>query len=442
MKICVIGAGYVGLVAALSFAKYKNDVICVDKDVNKVNQLNKGIPTIYEEGLEPLLKKCLEKKYILFTNNIRTAISLSDVIMITVGTPTNPDWSVDISQVIDAANEISISIDKYKVIIIKSTVPVGTHETVKNIFINRGVNENNFDVVSNPEFLREGRALNDFLNGDRMVIGSNSKKAIRIINKIYGPFKTKIIYTNPPTAELIKYASNALLATKISFINEMANLCSKVDANIETLSYGLGLDKRISKEFLNAGIGYGGSCFPKDTKALVNIGEKYGCEFNIVRSTIKVNENQRLKPVEILLDHYNKIEGKTIAILGLTFKPGTDDIRDAPSLYIIDELLSMGAKIKCYDPTVSKEMETLFPNITYCNSIIETVKDSHCAIICTELDEFYKMDLKIIAENMKKPVLIDGRNIIRMKKAKKSGFSHYYSIGNGSFEINDSTIHK
>lgn len=440
MKICVIGAGYVGLVAALSFAKYKNDVICVDKDINKVKQLNKGIPTIYEEGLEPLLKKCLEKKYILFTTNIRTAISLSDIVMIAVGTPTNPDWSVDISQVIDAADEISSSIDKYKVIIIKSTVPVGTHDAVKKIFMDKGIDENKFDIVSNPEFLREGRALNDFLNGDRMVIGSDSKKAVKIINKIYGPFKTQIVYTNPPTAELIKYASNALLATKISFINEMANLCSKVGANIETLSYGLGLDKRISKEFLNAGIGYGGSCFPKDTKALVNIGEKYGCEFNIVRSTIKVNENQRLKPVEILLDHYNKIEGKTISILGLTFKPGTDDIRDAPSLYIIDELLSMGARIKCYDPKVSKEIRTLFPDITYCNSIVETVEDSYCTIICTELEEFYKMDLKLIAEKMKKPVLIDGRNIIKMKKAVKSGFSHYYSIGNGCYEKKGSTF--
>lgn len=433
MKICVVGAGYVGLVAALSFAKYKNDVICVDKDIQKVKQLNKGIPTIYEEGLEPLLQKCLKKKYILFTNNINTAIELSDVIMIAVGTPTKPDWSVDISQVVDASIQISKKINKYKVIIIKSTVPVGTHEIVENLLVKNGVNKKDFDIVSNPEFLREGRALNDFLHGDRMVVGCKSKKAQKVMNELYNSFNTKIIYTNPPTAELIKYASNALLATKISFINEIANLCSKVDANIDTLSYGLGLDKRISPEFLKAGIGYGGSCFPKDTKALVNIGEKYGCEFNIVRSTIKVNEDQRLKPVEILLDHYNKIEGKTISLLGLTFKPGTDDIRDAPSLFIIDELLQMGAHIKCYDPMVSEEIKSLFPNITYCSSIEDTVKDSYCAIICTELYEFYKMDLEVIAKNMRKPVLIDGRNMIDINEAEKSGFSHYYSIGNGNF---------
>lgn len=436
MKICVVGAGYVGLVAALSFAKYKNDVICVDKDIKKVKQLNKGIPTIYEEGLEPLLNKCLKKKYILFTDNINKAISLSDVIMIAVGTPTKPDWSVDISQVVDASVEISKEIDKYKVIIIKSTVPVGTHEVVENLLLKNGVDRKNFDVVSNPEFLREGRALNDFLHGDRMVIGCKSEKAQKVMDELYSPFKTKIINTNPPTAELIKYASNALLATKISFINEMANLCSKVDANIDTLSYGLGLDSRISPEFLRAGIGYGGSCFPKDTKALVNIGEKYGCEFNIVRSTIKVNENQRLKPVEILLDHYNKIEGKTISLLGLTFKPGTDDIRDAPSLFIIDELLQMGARIKCYDPMVSEEIKSLFPNITYCDSIEDTVRDSYCTIICTELDEFFKMDLESIAKKMKKRVLIDGRNMIDIEEARKSGFSYYYSIGNGSFGNN------
>ena len=433
MKICVVGAGYVGLVAALSFAKYRNDVICVDKDINKVNQLNKGIPTIYEEGLEKLLTKCLRKKYILFTTNIYTAISLSDVIMIAVGTPTNTDWSVDISQVIYTTNQIANSINRYKVIIIKSTVPVGTNEIVKNILLDKGIDKNNFDIVSNPEFLREGKALNDFLDGDRIVIGSYSKKAVKLIKKLYSPFRSKMIYTNPPTAELIKYASNALLATKISFINEMANLCSKVDANIETLSYGLGLDNRISKEFLRAGIGYGGSCFPKDTKALVNIGEKNGCEFNIVKSTIKVNENQRLKPVEILLDHYNNLENKTISILGLTFKPGTDDIRDAPSVYIIDELLNMGAKIKCYDPMVSKDIFSLFPDIIYCNSILETIEDSYCTIICTELDEFNTMDLTLIVKYMKKPVLIDGRNIIDINKAKESGFSHYYSIGNGSF---------
>jgi UDPglucose 6-dehydrogenase len=436
LKICVVGVGYVGLVAALSFAKYNNDIICVDKDINKIKQLNNGIIPIFEEGLEELLNTCIKNKKISFTQDLDVAIKKSEIIFIAVGTPTNDDWSVDISQVIHVANEISKAINKYKVVVIKSTVPVGTNDKIKKIFLNNGLNDKHFDIVSNPEFLREGKALNDFLNGDRMVLGCESKRALKILEKLYRPFNTKLIFTTPQTAELIKYASNAFLATKISFINEIANLCSKVNANIETISYALGLDNRISAEFLKAGIGYGGSCFPKDTKALVSIGKEYNSSFNIIESTIEVNENQRLLPVKLVCEHYNDLNGKIISIFGLTFKPGTDDIREAPSLYIINELLKKGAKIKCYDPMVSNEIKNIYPDIIYCNNIYETVDNSSCIIICTELMEFYNMNLKELAKIMNYPMLIDGRNIIDMEKAKKSGFQCYYSIGNGSYDNN------
>jgi len=433
LKICVIGAGYVGLVAALSFAKFKNNVICVEKDKTKIDKLNKGIPTIYEEGLESLLKKCLVKKSISFTCDIDMAVGKSDIIFIAVGTPTNADWSVDISQVINVTNQISKSIAEYKVIVTKSTVPVGTQKRIKEILNNNGVSEDKFDVVSNPEFLREGRAIDDFLHGDRIVIGCDSEKATTLMKKLYKPLKTPVIITTPPTAELIKYASNAFLATKISFINEIANLSNIVDADIDTIAYALGMDKRISPEFLQAGIGYGGSCFPKDTKALVSIGKDYNYDFNIVKSAIDVNNAQRLLPVKILLNHYNSLKGKIVTLLGLTFKPGTDDIREAPSLYIIKALLEKGAIIKCYDPMVSDEIKAIFPQITYCNDLYDSVTDSQCIILCTELDAIRQMDLRYAAEKMMHAVMIDGRNMFDISVVKSCGFKSYYSIGKGSY---------
>lgn len=433
MKICVIGAGYVGLVAALSFASLKNDVICVEKDFEKVDQLTRGIPTIFEEGLEEMLTKCLNKKTILFTTDIESAVEKSDIIFIAVGTPTKEDWTVNIDQVVSVVNQISNVIDNYKVIVTKSTVPIGTQKYIKELLKKNGVSEENFDIVSNPEFLREGTALYDFLNGDRIIIGCDSKKAESIMKKLYNPFETKMICTNPPTAELIKYASNAFLSTKISFINEVANFCSKTGADITTVAYALGLDNRISPKFLKAGIGYGGSCFPKDTKALVKIGEQYDCAFRIIESAIEVNENQRVIPVEILLNHYNDLNGKIISILGLTFKPGTDDTREAPSLYIIEELLKKGAIIKCYDPMASEEIKKIFPNITCYDNIYDSLIDSDCAIVCTDLEEFFEIDLKVFSSKMKTPMLIDGRNMFDIEDVKNSGFDYYYSIGKGRF---------
>ncbi|QUI24234.1 UDP-glucose/GDP-mannose dehydrogenase family protein [Vallitalea pronyensis] len=433
MKICVIGAGYVGLVAALSFATFKNNVICVEKDQEKVDKLKQGVPIIYEKGLEPLLKTCLSKKKIIFTTDIDRAVKKSDIIFIAVGTPTKEDWSVDVSQVMEVANQISQSINTYKIIVTKSTVPVGTQKRIKDIIHDNGVQENKYDVVSNPEFLREGRAINDFLHGERIVLGCDSEKASSIMKKLYKPLRTPVIVTTPPTAELIKYASNAFLATKISFINELANLSNIVEADIDTIAYALGMDKRISPEFLQAGIGYGGSCFPKDTKALVNIGKHYDYDFRIVKSAIDVNETQRLLPIDILLNHYESLEGKIITLLGLTFKPGTDDIREAPSLYIIKALLEKGAIVKCYDPMVSNEIKKIYPQLTYCDDLYDSVVDSECLILCTELDDIYQMDLKKVVKKMMNAIMIDGRNMFDMDEVKSKGFKGYYSMGKGSY---------
>ncbi|WP_432665442.1 UDP-glucose/GDP-mannose dehydrogenase family protein [Wukongibacter baidiensis] len=432
MNISVIGAGYVGLITSLGFAKHGNKVICVEKDIEKVEKLNKGIPTIFEENLEELLNDCLSSKSIFFTKNIHQAISDSDVVFIAVGTPEMDNWDVDITQVTEVVNQISHSINKYKVIVNKSTVPVGTQKYVKDLLINNGVSKDKFDVVSNPEFLREGKAIHDFLNGDRIVIGYDSEKAKMIMKKLYEPFNSKVVFTPPEAAELIKYASNAFLATKISFINEIANLCNKVGANVEAVAAGMGLDKRISPEFLRAGIGYGGSCFPKDTKALVSIGKKNGCDFKVVNSAIEVNENQRVLPVKILMDRYKSLKDKTITILGLTFKAGTNDIREAPSLYIIEELLKQGAVIKAYDLEASDEIKKIFPNINYCDDLYESLVDSHCAVICTDWPEFSTLDLSIVKKKMSTPMVIDGRNILDLKEVKKNALQ-YYSVGRGSW---------
>jgi len=348
MNICVIGAGYVGLITALCFGKKENKVICIEKDLNKLKLLKRGIPTIFEDGLNELLKESLSSNSVQFTADLVLGIKSSDIIFIAVGTPTKENWDVDIGQVQQVIDLISPYIDKYKVVVTKSTVPVGTQKYIKSKLLENNVPKEFFDVVSNPEFLREGKAIYDFFNGDKIVIGCESRKAEKIMKKLYGSFKIKMVITSPETSELIKYTSNALLSVKIPFMNEIANICTEVGADIDVIAYALGLDKRISPLFLKAGIGYGGSCFPKDTKALVKISENYNCNLEILKTTVDVNEKQRVLPVKILKEHYKEIEGKIVAILGLTFKPGTDDIREAPSLYIIEKLLRDKVKIKAY----------------------------------------------------------------------------------------------
>ncbi|MCB2294152.1 UDP-glucose/GDP-mannose dehydrogenase family protein [Clostridium algoriphilum] len=432
MNICVIGAGYVGLITALCFGKKENKVICVEKDLNKLKMLKNGTPTIFEEGLDELLKESLRVASVQFTEDFELGIKSSDIIFIAVGTPTNDNWDVDIAQVDEVINLISPYIDKYKVIVTKSTVPVGTQKYIKIKFLENQVPKGNFDVVSNPEFLREGKAIYDFFYGDKIVIGCDSLKAEETMKKLYEPFNIKMVLTNPETAELIKYTSNALLSVKISFMNEIANLCNKVGADIDVIAYALGLDKRISPLFLKAGIGYGGSCFPKDTKALVKISENYNCDLDILRATVNVNEKQRVLPVIILKEYYKEVEDKVVAILGLTFKPDTDDIREAPSLYIIEELLKSKVNVKAYDPMVTKEIKNIFPDITYSYDMYECLADSDAVIICTEWSEFYNIDLFKAQELMRESVIIDGRNILDKAKIKEANIKAYYSIGKGN----------
>ncbi|MTI66466.1 MAG: UDP-glucose/GDP-mannose dehydrogenase family protein [Firmicutes bacterium] len=430
MKITVIGSGYVGLIAALGFGIKNNKVICVDKDKEKIKSLKKGIPIIYEKGLDKYLKKCIEEKKITFSTDIKKGIRESNIIFIAVGTPALNNGDVDMTQVKEVINDISKYINEYKVIVNKSTVAIGTQKYIKRMLNDKGISNEYFDIVSNPEFLREGKAFDDFFNTDRIVIGYDSEIAKEIMGKLYKNFNKKIVYTNPETAELIKYASNGFLATKISFINEIANLCDEIGGNVEDISYVLGLDKRISPLFLNAGIGFGGSCFPKDTQALVKIGKKYGVAFNVIKSTIDVNNKQRIIPIKKLLNHYKDISGKIISVLGLTFKPGTDDIREAPAIYIINELIKNEAIVKCYDPNVSRKIKEIYPQIEYCNTPYDTFIDSSCAIFCTEWDEFSKLDLFKLKDKMKEPLIIDGRNIFDYKDVKKAKIN-YFAIGRG-----------
>lgn len=432
MNICIIGAGYVGLISAICFAKKGNKVICVEKDLEKINKLKQGVPTIFEEGLDELLKECLKDNTVMFTQDLELGVKSSEMIFIAVGTPTKKNWDVDITGIEEVVKSMASYIDKYKVIVIKSTVPVGTQKYIKNLLIEKHVSKENFDIVSNPEFLREGKAIYDFFYGDKIVVGYDSEKSKMVMESLYEPFKIQMIFTNPETAELIKYTSNAFLSIKISFINEIANLCSVVGSDIDVIAKALGLDKRISPLFLKAGIGYGGSCFPKDTKALVKIAEKVKSELKIVKSTIKVNEMQRILPVKILLEHYSKIQGKTISILGLTFKPDTDDIRESPAIYIIEKLLKYNVKIKAYDPMVTNDIKNIYQNITYCDDMYECLIDSDALIICTEWSEFYNIDLNKVKENMNEAVIIDGRNVLDINKVKEASVVAYYSIGKGN----------
>ena len=431
MKLCMIGTGYVGLVSGACFSDLGNDVICVDKDLIKINNLKKGIIPIYEPGLEELVLKNYKNKRLNFSTNLSESVKKSDIIFICVGTPTKKNSnSADLSQVYSAGNEISKSINKFKIIINKSTVPVTTGDELEKI-INKSVNKKYFSVVSNPEFLREGEAIRDFIYPDRVVVGSNNKKATRILRNLYSPLVSKgakFVSTNRRAAELIKYASNAFLATKITFINEIANLCEKIDVNIEEISIGMGLDKRIGSRFLRAGPAYGGSCFPKDTKAIVSTADKFKTNLSVIKSVIKSNKIRSdllLKRVNLIMK--NKINNKTISFLGVTFKANTDDMRDSSSLKLIPYLSKRGAKIKYYDPTgFKKEFENL-KNTEFSNSINEAIKGSDLVIIHTEWNDFKSINFKKFSKN-KKLIIYDMRNIFSPSKIKKLGLK-YFGIG-------------
>jgi len=431
MKITVIGTGYVGLVVGACLADMGNSVICVDNNEEKLKQLEQGIIPIYEPGLEELVKANVHENRLSFTSDIDFAVKESQVCFIAVGTPQGEDGSADLQYVFNVAASIAKSMNGYKVIVDKSTVPVGTAEKVTALIAKN--TSFDFDVVSNPEFLKQGNAVDDFLSPDRVIIGSNSDKATQIMQEIYSPFlrtANRIILMDVKSAEMTKYAANSFLATKISFMNEVANLCEKVGANAEMVRVGMSTDSRIGNKFLFPGLGYGGSCFPKDVKALIKTGNEFGCDMSIIAAADKTNKLQRKLFLEKISKHFNAdLSGKKFAVWGLAFKPKTNDMREAPSITIIEDLLSKGAKIKAFDPKAMETAKFIFKDkIEYSKNSYDTVVDADALLLLTEWNEFRRPDFEKVKSLMKTPVIFDGRNQYNAERIHEKGFT-YYQIG-------------
>ena len=434
MNISVIGTGYVGLVSGVCFAEFGFNVTCVDKDDQKIQNLQKGRVPIYEPGLDAILNRNIESNRITFTTNLENAVGGSDVVFIAVGTPSRRgDGHADLSFVYSAAEEISKAISGYTLIVTKSTVPVGTGKKVKQI-INKTSSNIEFDIASNPEFLREGSAIEDFMRPDRVVVGVETEKAKKIMATLYRPLyllETPIVYTSLESSELIKYASNAFLAVKISYINQMADLCEKVGANIDDIAKGMGLDKRIGSKFLHTGPGYGGSCFPKDTVALVKTANENKSNISIIDETIKYNDFRKKYMVQKIRKASGDILNKNISILGVSFKPETDDMRESPAIDIINGLLTLKAKIKVYDPAAMQEAKNIFADkIEFCSNVLDCIKDSDILVLLTEWNEFRYLNPKSILEYMKGNTLIDLRNIFNPEDMLNEGIN-YISLGRG-----------
>ena len=435
MNIAIVGSGYVGLVTGVCLAQIGHKITCVDVDQEKIKKLKLGKVPIYEPGLEELLKKNLKNKRLSFTTSIREATRKSTAIFIAVGTPSKKNGDADLTYVENVARQIAVNMDDYKLIIEKSTVPAETGKRVaRTIKMNLPKKFKKttleFDVASNPEFLREGSAVSDFMNPDRVVVGVESKKAERLFREIYRPLKPHMVVTNINSAELIKHASNSFLATKISFMNSISQICDKLGADVLKVAEGMGHDKRIGRAFLNAGVGYGGSCFPKDVDAFVRISEKSGYDFGLLREVRKVNEEQKASFVRLIEDKLWIVKNKVIGVLGLAFKPDTDDMRSAPSIDIINALQQEGAKIKAYDPVAMPNAKKIFKKITYGKDPYDTAKGCDCLLLLTEWDEFKKLNFKKIGSVMKQLVLFDGRNLYHDKGLKDLGFE-YHGIGRG-----------
>lgn len=432
MKLAVIGTGYVGLTSGVCFAELGNEVTCVDIDVEKIEQLNSGVMPIYEPGIEEIVNRNRNLGRIRFTTDLRQAVQSSDIIIIAVGTPSLPDGKVDMSYVYTVAKQIGACMDRYKIIVNKSTVPVGTADAVRDIIRNQLVDKRiHFDVASVPEFLKEGSAVSDFFNSDRVVIGVDSVYAKEALIELHKPLNTKLQVTDIRSAELIKYAANSFLAMKISFINEIANIAELAGADITEIATGIGSDSRIGDKFLKAGIGFGGACFPKDTKGLVKIAEDLGNDFKLLREVINVNEVQYKKLISKLEEEIDDLTNKVVTILGLSFKPNTDDIREAPSLKIINELLCKypTLQIRVYDPVaMNAAKQTLGDSVFYSCSVEDAVRDSNAAIIVTEWEEFVAFGLETYKKMLKQPVIIDGRNCFNPVEAKQLNIV-YRSIG-------------
>ena len=428
MNIAVIGTGYVGLVSGVCFSEIGNQVICVDNNEAKVKMLNEGNVPIYEPGLKELMASNMQAGKLSFTSNIADAISQSDIIFIAVGTPSLPSGEANLSYVEQVAIEIGSHIESYKIIVTKSTVPVGTNDRVRELV--SSISSQPFDVASVPEFLREGSAVKDTLNPDRIVIGTDSDRAIKSLKKLHRPLTENLIITDIRSAEMIKYASNAFLATKISFINEISNICEKVGADVTRVAEGMGYDKRIGASFLKAGIGYGGSCFPKDTQALIQIAGMVDYDFRLLKSVVQVNQDQRFHVIHKLEEALGSLKGKTIAVWGLAFKPETDDVRDAPAIDIIQHLSDAGAVIKAYDPiaTANFRKEVDVASITWEENPLHAAEGADALCVLTEWKEFAHIDLKELAEIMKDPIMIDGRNLYSAEQIQASNLQ-YYSVG-------------
>lgn len=432
MRIGVVGTGYVGLVSGTCFAEFGIEVTCIDKDASKIERLNCGEVPIYEPGLDDLIEKQVKAKRLNFTTDLKQAVKGADAVFIAVGTPPRPeDGHADMTYVFAAAEELAAHLDGYTVIVTKSTVPVGTARKVAEII--RRVNpEADFDVCSNPEFLREGAAINDFMRPDRIVIGTDSERATEVMRGLYRPLylnETPMVVTTPETSELIKYASNAFLATKITFINEIANLCEKTNANVQDVARAMGLDGRIGSKFLHAGPGYGGSCFPKDTLALVQIGEMHGAPQTIVNSVVEANTKRQKEMASRIIEACGgSVAGMKIGILGVSFKPNTDDMRDAPSLVILPALIEAGAKISAYDPAAMEHAKKMITGVEWCNDVYDVVKDADAVAILTEWNEFRALQLDRLEETMRTPRIVDLRNIYKLPEMQARGFE-YYSIG-------------
>ncbi len=432
MRICVVGTGYVGLVSGTCFAEFGTEVVCVDKDADKIARLKQGIMPIYEPGLEDLVAKQVKNERLFFTTDLKEALKDADAVFIAVGTPSRKqDGQADLTYVFEAAREIVRHVDGHTVLVTKSTVPVGTAREIEKIVKAEG-REKDIDVCSNPEFLREGAAINDFMRPDRVVIGVSSDRAAEVMKQLYRPLylnETPIVITTPESAEIIKYAANAFLATKITFINEIANLCEAAGGNVQHVAKAMGMDGRIGSKFLHAGPGYGGSCFPKDTLALTQIGHKYGVPQRIVESVVEINaDRQQQMAQKVIAACGGSVKGLKIGVLGVAFKPNTDDVRDAPSLVIIPILQQLGAHIAAHDPIAAEQAQKVLKDVEWVEDPYDAAKGADALIIITEWNEYRALDLKEIGAAMKQKRLIDLRNIYKPEEAMRNGF-HYVSIG-------------
>jgi UDPglucose 6-dehydrogenase len=430
VKICIIGTGYVGLVTGTCFANLGNKVLCVDIDKEKIQSLKKGISPIYEPGLEELVRQNQKKHRLSFTTNVKEAVKKSEVVFIAVGTPPKKEGDADLTYIENVSRQIASTLTSYKLIVEKSTVPVETGRWIERTITLNTKRKVAFDVASNPEFLREGSAIHDFMHPDRIVIGAESKRAKDILLALYKPLRAPIIVTDMKSAELIKHASNSFLATKVSFINAISDICEKVGADISEVAKGMGLDKRIGKAYLSAGVGFGGFCLPKDLDAFIRIAAKHGYDFELLKRVRAINEARKQMLLKKIESNLWNLKGKTIAVLGLSFKPDTDDIRFAPAIDIITMLQKEGVKVKAFDPQAMAKAKAILKKVVFCKDSYSAAKDADCIIIMTEWNVFKELDFKRIKKLVKQPVIIDGRNIYEPKMMKKMGFK-YSGIGRG-----------